>query len=94
MADRAYDSALADLLVQSPGYALWGKNKMHWSRINPLTLVAVPRQLFAFAHSAYNPYAIHKRYANLPMVPVFNNPQRRQLLYSGYQSVCTLFFLY
>jgi hypothetical protein len=56
--------------------------------------LAVPRQLFAFAHSAYNPYAIHKRYANLPMVHVFNNPQRRQLPYSGYQSVCTVFFLH
>jgi hypothetical protein len=30
--------------------------------------VAVPRQLFACAHSAYNRYAIHKRYANRPRI--------------------------
>jgi hypothetical protein len=39
MAHHAYDSALAALLVKSPAYALEGKHRMHWSRINPLAFV-------------------------------------------------------
>jgi hypothetical protein len=47
----------------------------------------VPRQIFAFAHSAYNPYAIHKRYANrhrisTPQLQRVITPPRMALSYS------------
>jgi hypothetical protein len=40
-------------------------------------LLAVPRQLFAFAHSA------HKRYANRAGVGILNNPQQQSITLLG-----------